>query len=91
MYFLHQFKFNLYYEVKRISADDEPLKEMDEGKRLWMKAEDMSLEIYGKHLKPTIFNTNFKILNTQHYVPGYLRRILSKKLGNSNLNYDFSY
>lgn len=73
MYF--QFKFNLYYEVKRVSLEDEPLKEMDGKKRLWMKDEGMSSEIYSQHLKPTIFNTDIKILTTEVYIPEYLKEI----------------
>lgn len=82
-----QFKFNLYFEVKRLSPDDEPLTEMNEDKRLWIQAEDMSFEIYKEHLRTTIFNTDIKILNTQHYVPEYLKGILSKKLGKCGFNY----
>lgn len=73
--------------MKRISPEDKPLTEMEGGKRLWMRAEDMSLEIYKRHLKPTVFNTDLKILTTEHYVPEYLKGILSKKIGNSRLQF----
>lgn len=81
-----QFEFNLYYEVKRVSLADEPLTIMDGEKRLWIKEEEMSSDIYEQHLKPTVFNKDFEILTTQHYVPKYLRGILSKSLGNCCLN-----
>lgn len=84
--FFFQFEFNLYYEVKRVSFKDEPFTIMDGKKRLWMKEKEMSFEIYKQHLKPTVFNKHFKILTTQHYVPEYLRGILSKGLGNFYFN-----
>lgn len=79
---IFQFDFNLYFEVKRISLEDKPLKEMDGEKRIWMKEEGMTPEIYRQHLRPTAYNTDLKILTTQHYVPEYLKRIFSKNTGN---------
>lgn len=60
---------------------DEPLVEMDGEKRLWMKDTKMTFEIYSQHLKPTVFNTDMKILTTQHYVPEYLEKIVARKEG----------
>lgn len=71
--------------MKKISPDDEPLVEMNGEKRLWMKAEDMTLEIYKNHLKPTIFNTDLAVLTTQDYIPEYLKGILAKKMGIYNV------
>lgn len=82
-----QFKFNLYFDVKRLSSKDELVTETVDGKRLWIKEEDISFEMYKQHMCPTIFNTDLKILSTQVYVPQYLRRLLSKKSGNLNLNF----
>lgn len=67
--------------MKIISPADEPLAEMNGEKRLWMKAEDMTLDIYKNHLRQTIFNTDLAVLTTQDYVPEYLRGIVAKKLG----------
>lgn len=56
-------------------------------KRLWMKDETITTEIYKQHLKPTLFNNNMKILTTEHHVPKYLKKLFSKKTGkNCKLN-----
>lgn len=76
-----QFKFDLCYAVKKLSPGTEPLIEMVGGKRLWMKADDMTLDIYRKHCTPTIYNTDMAILSTRDYIPEYLKGIVAKKLG----------
>lgn len=87
MSFFFQFKFNLYFDVKRLSSKDELITETKDGKKLWIKAEDMSFEIYKQHLCPTIFNTDLKILSTHIYIPQYLQPLLSKKSGDCKLNF----
>lgn len=50
-----------------------PLEEHKNGKRVWLKVEDMTNEIYKQHFNPTNFNTHVKILTSEQYVPTYLR------------------
>lgn len=89
--FILQFHFHLCYEVKRVLSVDEPLEEMDGTKRLWMKDPNMTYEIYKDHLTPTVFNTNLKVLTTKHYIPEYLKKIFSKKMGRLKEKYTFFF
>lgn len=48
------------------------------GKRLWMEVSNITNELYGKHYKPTEYNTDFAILPTSDYVPPYLSEPMRK-------------
>lgn len=70
-FILSQFKFNLYVEVEK-TPESLPLTEFKGDKRLWLKVDNLTDEQYQQHFKPTLFNTNMKILTTEQYIPPYL-------------------
>lgn len=53
--------------------------EFDEGgKRLWMKVNDITDEIYMKHYLPDDYQKGTKILTTKDYIPPYLKKLLAQ-------------
>lgn len=72
IFLLFQFHFNLYTEVCRVKKDA-PIEEFDGVKRIWLKVHDIDIQLYNEHYKPTLYNTDCKILTTEQYVPPYLK------------------
>lgn len=72
---LSQFKFHLYVEVKKTPKTD-LLEEIKNEKRIWMKVDDITNEIYKKHFKTKISKMN--ILSTKDYMPDYLKGFENK-------------
>lgn len=66
-----QYKFNLYVEVKR-TMKEEIIDEIVDEKRMWMKVDDITKEIYNKSYKTTGDEKRI-ILTTMDYVPEYLK------------------
>lgn len=58
-----------------------PLEEFNDGKRLWLKVEDIDNELYQQHYTSTQFNTDKKVLTTEQYVPGFLKRLCIENTG----------
>lgn len=61
-------------EVKRTS-EESPLEEFEDGKRLWLKVEDIDDDLYQQHYTSTEFNCDIKILTTEQYVPAFLQKL----------------
>lgn len=70
---LFQFKFNLYFEIKRTTDDIDVFDENNV--RTWMKVDDLDSTTCNKIFSPTVHNTNYKIITTETYVPPFLRNI----------------
>lgn len=51
-----------------------PLEQFDGEKRLWWKVDDIDEDLYHQHYEPVEFNTNFKILSTEQYIPPFLMK-----------------
>lgn len=47
--------------------------EFVENKRIWMKVEDISNDLFDQHYRPLVHNVNMKVLTTKQYVPNYLK------------------
>lgn len=74
---MSQFKFHLYVEVKKTLKTD-PLEEIIDEKRIWMKVDGITNEIYKKHFKTTYFENKINILSTKDYMPEYLKGFENK-------------
>lgn len=53
--------------------EDSPLIEFNGLKRVWWKVDNIDNQLYCQHYKPTLYNTTYKILTTEQYVPPYLQ------------------
>lgn len=70
----------MYVEVKR-TPQEQPLEEFDQGKRLWLKVDDIDDDLYQQHYTSTEFNTDIKVLTTEQYVPDFLKRLCIESIG----------
>lgn len=67
-------------EVNR-TLSTSPLQEFDGNKRIWLKVDDISKELYYQHYKPTVYNIDYKILTTEQYIPPYQRMFMHEGNG----------
>lgn len=67
-------------EVKRV-PEDQPLEEIIEGKRLWLKVTDIDNELYQQHYTGSLYHTDKKILTTEQYVPDFLKKLCIESTG----------
>lgn len=70
----------MYVEVQR-TPEDSPLQEFDQGKRVWLKVDDISDKLYQQHYVATECNKDIKILSTEQYVPDFLKKLRTECTG----------
>lgn len=87
-YFNFQFKFDLYFQIKRSNTK---IPEFDsKNKRVWLEVKDLDNKVYSQHYRPTVYNTDIEIISTKQYIPEYLKSNTTEctgKLNNSYLNF----